>query len=129
MTHYATEHRWWASVDPADDDPDLFHNLPGNQPPEIIHTHDPSDESLLVSIVTPEQRETMLQNRAEDEPRRQALINSLDAAEPDTDATIFGELMDPSRVRERRRACLLCPGGWKQASCGPPSGMFDPLVR
>ncbi|KAG8975313.1 hypothetical protein FRC05_005872 [Tulasnella sp. 425] len=97
VTHYATEHRWWASVDPAADDPDLFHNLPGNQPPEIIHTHDPSDESPLVSIVTPEQRETMLQNRAGDEPRRQALINSLDAAEPDTDATIFGELMDPSR--------------------------------
>ncbi|KAG9043573.1 hypothetical protein FS837_009383 [Tulasnella sp. UAMH 9824] len=113
VTHYAIEHRWWTIAQPAAGIANMFPNLPANQPPpELVHTHDLSDQSPLVSIISQEQRATLQQNRAGDESRRQALINSLDATEPDADAALFGELMDPSHPRERRRKCLLCPVGW-----------------
>ncbi|KAG8934732.1 hypothetical protein FRC01_000778 [Tulasnella sp. 417] len=121
VTHYATEHRWWTIVQPAVGVPSMFPNLPENQAlPEFVHTHDISDQSPLVSIVSQEQRTSLQQNRAQDEPRRQALISSLDATEPDADAALFGDLMDPSHLRERRRMCLLCPAGWNH--------FFDPII-
>ncbi|KAG8902622.1 hypothetical protein FRC00_008714 [Tulasnella sp. 408] len=113
VTHYAIEHRWWTIAQPAAGITNMFPNLPENQPlPELVHTHDLSDQSPLVSIVSEEQRRVLQQNRAGDEARRQALINSLDATEPDADAALFGDLMGPSHPRERRRTCLLCPSGW-----------------
>ncbi|KIO23751.1 hypothetical protein M407DRAFT_214104 [Tulasnella calospora MUT 4182] len=121
VTHYATEHRWWTIARPAAGLAGMLPNLPEDQPlPELVHTHDLSDQSPLVSIVNGEQRATLQQDRAGDEPRRQALINSLDALEPDADAILFGDLIGPSHRRERRRTCLLCPAGWKN--------FVDPII-
>lgn len=108
MEHYVNECRWCQSVSswvskrtagPISDDDDVL--------PVFVHTHGDEDQRPLACVATTAQLARLRLSRYGDRGRQKALLQHLDAEEPESG---YGDWSSSdSTVREQRRTCNLCP--------------------